>query len=76
MDSARGHFSIDETSGIVMLNRPLDREERATFNLTVQASDHGTPQLSSLATLLVVVQGAGYTHHVPYAESEALEHVA
>ncbi|KAG0414954.1 hypothetical protein HPB47_007882, partial [Ixodes persulcatus] len=56
VDSARGHFSIDETSGIVMLNRPLDREERATFNLTVQASDHGTPQLSSLATLLVVVQ--------------------
>ncbi|XP_042145867.1 fat-like cadherin-related tumor suppressor homolog isoform X2 [Ixodes scapularis] len=56
VDSARGHFSIDETSGIVMLNRPLDREERATFNLTVQASDHGTPQLSSLATLLIVVQ--------------------
>ncbi|CAN8006700.1 unnamed protein product, partial [Ixodes hexagonus] len=56
VDSARGHFSIDETSGIIQLNRPLDREDRATYNLTVQASDQGTPQLSSLATLVVVVQ--------------------
>ncbi|XP_064481302.1 fat-like cadherin-related tumor suppressor homolog isoform X2 [Ornithodoros turicata] len=56
VDSARGHFGIDESSGIVRLNKPLDREERALYNLTVQARDHGTPELSSLATLIVAIQ--------------------
>lgn len=56
VDSARGHFAIGGSSGIVRLNKPLDREQRALYNLTVQARDHGTPQLSSIAALLVIVQ--------------------
>nr|XP_042897100.1 fat-like cadherin-related tumor suppressor homolog isoform X1 [Parasteatoda tepidariorum] len=56
VDSAHSHFSIDETTGIVSLNKPVDREETAMYNLTVQASDHGIPRLSTLCTLLVLLQ--------------------
>lgn len=56
VDSAHSHFNIDETTGIVSLNKPVDREEVAMYNLTVQASDHGVPRLSSLCTLLVLLQ--------------------
>lgn len=43
-------------SGIVTLAKPLDRELRAMYNLTVQAIDQGTPQLSNKAHLVVNVQ--------------------
>ncbi|KAG8186896.1 hypothetical protein JTE90_023783 [Oedothorax gibbosus] len=56
VDSAHSHFSIDGTTGIVSLNKPVDREEIAMYNLTVQASDHGIPRLSTLCTLLVLLQ--------------------
>lgn len=56
VESAHSHFSIDETTGIVSLNKPVDREEIAMYNLTVQASDHGIPRLSTLCTLLVLLQ--------------------
>ncbi|GAB6033159.1 hypothetical protein CHUAL_012768 [Chamberlinius hualienensis] len=55
VDSANGHFSIDSLSGIITLAKPLDREERAMYNLTVRATDMGTPQLSTMANLLVIV---------------------
>uniref|UniRef100_T1J1P1 Uncharacterized protein n=1 Tax=Strigamia maritima TaxID=126957 RepID=T1J1P1_STRMM len=55
VDSAGGHFAIDNYSGLVTLAKPLDREQRALFNLTVKATDQGVPQLSSLAHLLVIV---------------------
>ncbi|XP_022240676.1 fat-like cadherin-related tumor suppressor homolog isoform X3 [Limulus polyphemus] len=56
VDSANGNFTIDNQTGIVRLHKPLDREQVAFYNLTVQASDYGTPQLSSVATILVRVQ--------------------
>lgn len=37
------------------LQKPLDREQKAVYNLTVRATDQGTPQLSKLARLLVFV---------------------
>lgn len=43
-------------SGIVTLAKPLDREIRAMYNLTVQAVDQGTPQMSSIVSLIVNVQ--------------------
>ncbi|GLV37980.1 kugelei [Carabus blaptoides fortunei] len=43
-------------SGIVTLTKPLDRELKASYNLTVLAIDQGTPQMSSVATLIVNVQ--------------------
>lgn len=43
-------------SGIVTLAKPLDRELRAMYNLTVQAVDQGTPIMSSVVSLIVNVQ--------------------
>lgn len=54
--SANSHFSVDALSGLVRLERPLDREECARFNLTVQAQDHGQPPLAARVPLTVIVQ--------------------
>ncbi|XP_044259257.1 fat-like cadherin-related tumor suppressor homolog isoform X5 [Tribolium madens] len=56
IDSFNNHFKMSSDSGIVTLAKPLDREIRAVYNLTVQAVDQGTPQLSSVSTLTVNVQ--------------------
>jgi protocadherin Fat 1/2/3 len=52
---AYGHFSIDAASGLVTLSKSLDREQQSVYNLTVQAVDQGTPQLTARATLVVQV---------------------
>jgi protocadherin Fat 1/2/3 len=56
IDSFNNHFKMASDSGIVTLAKPLDREIRAVYNLTVQAVDQGSPQLSSVSTLTVNVQ--------------------
>ncbi|KAK9874636.1 hypothetical protein WA026_005463 [Henosepilachna vigintioctopunctata] len=56
VDSFNNHFKMASDSGIVTLAKPLDRELRAMYNLTVQAVDQGAPQLSSVTTLIVNVQ--------------------
>lgn len=56
IDSFNHHFKMESDSGIVTLAKPLDRELRAMYNLTVQAVDQGSPQLSSVTTLIVNVQ--------------------
>lgn len=56
IDSFNNHFKMAADSGIVTLAKPLDREIRAVYNLTVQAVDQGTPQLSSVTSLVVNVQ--------------------
>lgn len=55
IDSANDHFKIEPDSGIVILQKPLDREQKAMYNLTVEATDQGTPHLSQKANLLVLV---------------------
>jgi protocadherin Fat 1/2/3 len=55
LDSAGGFFKIDSASGIVTLAKPLDREVRAVYNLTVRAMDHGSPRLLSTARLVVLI---------------------
>ncbi|KAK4302799.1 hypothetical protein Pmani_025146 [Petrolisthes manimaculis] len=55
VDSADGHFTIDETEGVVSLARPLDRETRDTYTLTVRAVDQGSPPLSATTHLTVTV---------------------
>lgn len=55
-DSADGYFSIDERSGIVSLERPLDREVQAVYELRARATDQGSPRrLSSLSQVVVSV---------------------
>lgn len=56
VDSFNNHFKIAAESGIITLAKPLDRELRAVYNLTVKATDQGTPQLATLATVIVNVQ--------------------
>ncbi|XP_044594516.1 fat-like cadherin-related tumor suppressor homolog isoform X4 [Cotesia glomerata] len=56
IDSSDGHFIITPDTGIVTLAKPLDRETKEIYNLTVKAIDQGTPQLFSTANLIVTVQ--------------------
>lgn len=41
---------------MLILNKPLDRELKAYYNLSVKAIDLGQPQMSSLTHLLVNIQ--------------------
>lgn len=55
-DSANGHFSIEETTGVIRLEKPLKDSQHSAFELTVCATDRGTPEpLSSLGTVTVSV---------------------
>lgn len=56
VDSHREHFKIEPESGIVTLLKPLDREQKALYNLTLRASDQGDPSLSTTTSLVVNVQ--------------------
>nr|XP_046244015.1 protocadherin Fat 3a isoform X3 [Scatophagus argus] len=55
-DSAGGSFSIDKSSGIVVLERFLDREVQPSYQITVHASDLGSPlPLSSFVNVTITV---------------------
>lgn len=55
-DSAGGFFSIDKYSGIVVLEHVLDREIQPFYQITVCASDQGSPQpLYSLVNATITV---------------------
>ncbi|XP_043918442.1 protocadherin Fat 1 [Protopterus annectens] len=56
VDSADGHFSIDKLSGIITLEKPLDRETQSVYTLTVRATDQGSSRkLSSECSITVAV---------------------
>ncbi|XP_045444888.1 protocadherin Fat 1 isoform X1 [Pipistrellus kuhlii] len=56
VNSADGHFSIQESSGIIQLEKPLDRELQAVYTLTVKAVDQGVPRrLTATGTVVVSV---------------------
>uniref|UniRef100_A0A3P8SRX2 Protocadherin-16 n=1 Tax=Amphiprion percula TaxID=161767 RepID=A0A3P8SRX2_AMPPE len=50
-----GDFHLDRQSGVLSTSRPLDREKRGGYTLTVIAHDQGQPSLSSTATVEVTV---------------------
>ncbi|MBZ3882355.1 Protocadherin Fat 3 [Sciurus carolinensis] len=55
-DSANGFFSIDSSSGIIVLEQHLDREQQSSYNITVRATDQSPGQsLSSFATVTITV---------------------
>ncbi|EPY88630.1 FAT tumor suppressor 2, partial [Camelus ferus] len=57
-DSAEGHFSIEATTGVIRLEKPLQVRPQAALELTVRASDLGTPiPLSTLGTVTISVVG-------------------
>lgn len=57
LDSADGVFSIDASSGVVVLEKSLDRELQDTFKIKVQAADRDAAEgaLSSIVDLTVMV---------------------
>lgn len=58
-DSAGGLFSVEESSGIISLERSLDRQMKARHVLRVRATDRGSPhRLSSLSSVVVTVLDA------------------
>uniref|UniRef100_A0A3B3RFX2 FAT atypical cadherin 3 n=1 Tax=Paramormyrops kingsleyae TaxID=1676925 RepID=A0A3B3RFX2_9TELE len=71
-NSAGGVFSVDESTGIVVLEKVLDRELRSSYTVTVQASDgvlHSTADLDILVLDVndnpPVFQGSNYSASVP-----------
>uniref|UniRef100_A0A674E8H8 Protocadherin-16 n=1 Tax=Salmo trutta TaxID=8032 RepID=A0A674E8H8_SALTR len=50
-----GDFRVDRKSGVLSTSRPLDRERKARYSLTVTALDGGSPALSSTATVEVTL---------------------
>ena len=46
-----GQFHVDSNSGKVVSRAAFDREQNAVFSIIVIAKDHGTPALSSSATV-------------------------
>nr|XP_056703533.1 protocadherin Fat 2 [Euleptes europaea] len=55
-ESAHGHFSIEEATGIIRLEKPLKESQVSTLELTVCAMDKGFPHsLSSFATVTVSI---------------------
>uniref|UniRef100_A0A3Q2FU13 Uncharacterized protein n=1 Tax=Cyprinodon variegatus TaxID=28743 RepID=A0A3Q2FU13_CYPVA len=48
-------FSIDPLSGIVLVNSPLDRELWPTYNLTVTATDNGSPPATGTTNVIVTI---------------------
>uniref|UniRef100_A0A8C5V9H3 FAT atypical cadherin 1 n=1 Tax=Microcebus murinus TaxID=30608 RepID=A0A8C5V9H3_MICMU len=56
LNSADGQFSINELSGIIQLEKPLDRELQAVYTLTLKAVDQGLPRrLTATGSVIVSV---------------------
>uniref|UniRef100_A0A672IG76 Protocadherin-16 n=1 Tax=Salarias fasciatus TaxID=181472 RepID=A0A672IG76_SALFA len=51
----KGFFTLEEKTGLLFLSAPLDYETQRFHRLTVRATDHGLPRLSSTQTLTVEV---------------------
>ncbi|XP_027901341.1 protocadherin-16-like [Xiphophorus couchianus] len=64
-----GNFHIDRKSGVLYTSRPLDREKRPGYTLTVVAQDKGSPPLSSSTTVEVTVLDVN--DHRPQFESSS-----
>ncbi|KAK8767142.1 hypothetical protein V5799_006076 [Amblyomma americanum] len=66
-----GHFMLDPTPSfhIVRVNGVLDREKVSRYNLTVTATDQGSPPRSSTAFLLILVNDVN-DHEPVFEQSE------
>ncbi|XP_068133139.1 protocadherin-23 [Hyperolius riggenbachi] len=54
--SGEEYFSVEESTGIVRVSRPLDRENKALHQLVVQAKDGGSqPEISSVLVMVKVL---------------------
>ena len=63
--AAEDVFEVDEVSGTVRIRAALDYEQKQLFNLTIGASDLGSPSLSSAASFIVEVLDVNENLHAP-----------
>ncbi|XP_043247503.1 fat-like cadherin-related tumor suppressor homolog, partial [Amphibalanus amphitrite] len=56
VDSEESQLLLDPRTGVLTLARPLDREQQAMFNISVMATDGGSPALSGTAAVILLVQ--------------------
>ena len=54
--SGESSFEVEESTGLILCNRELDREKISEYQIKVVAFDRGSPSLSSTATVLVTVE--------------------
>ena len=54
-DAESGDFKIDPNSGAIIIARPLDREDKEVYVLTVTAKDNGLPQMSDTTDVEIVI---------------------
>ena len=52
----RGFFLIDRSTGIIRLNKRLDREKVGCYELEVTAKDNGNPSLSAKASVTITIE--------------------
>ncbi len=56
MDFSNGMFDLNPETGLVtFVKGALNRESRSLYDLLIRASDHGSPQLHTDATLFIIV---------------------
>lgn len=48
-------FLIDASSGVITVNSPLDREWLPVYNLTITATDNGSPPATGTANVIVTI---------------------
>lgn len=53
--NGQGTFSLNEKTGLITLNKTLDHETKASYQLVVTATDHGTLPLASSVDVMVIV---------------------
>lgn len=58
-------FFIDELSGTIRIKKGLDFETKQFYNLTVKATDEGSPPLTSFANVLIEVIDVNENLHPP-----------
>lgn len=49
-------FSIDPSSGVISVNSPLDREMWPVYNLTITATDNGSPPAAGTTHVIVTIR--------------------
>lgn len=77
------YFGISKSTGIIKLDKRLDRETISLYNLTVMAEDFGNPMLSSVANFVINILDINdnppefslrkYTSHVYENATEGFE---
>ena len=49
------HFNVDTECGVIYLVKPLDRETKEDYLLTMNATDQGVPHLWTLVSVQVII---------------------